>query len=72
MHQPELDLAVALPAQVRRQVGRPQLLRLDLVLQRSDRPHETGVVGVEHLQGIDLFAHEVAHPVELAFELGLG
>jgi hypothetical protein len=37
VHQPELDLAEALSAELGRQVRRPQAAPLDLVAQRRDR-----------------------------------
>ena len=72
MHQPQLHLAVALAAQLGRQVGGPQLLPLHLGLQRANDAHEPRLVGVEDLQRIDLVVHKPAHPLELGFELGLG
>src|SRR6185437_3609259 len=58
--------------QLRRQVGRPELLALDLGLERADEAHEAGLIGVHNLQGVDLVVDELAHPLELLLELGLG
>src|SRR5439155_6564687 len=72
VHQAQLHLAVTLAAQIGRQVRRPQLLPLDLLLQRPDRAHESALVGVEDLQRVHLVVHEAAHPLELFLKLGLG
>jgi hypothetical protein len=74
MHEPELHLAEALAAEVRRQVRGEQPARLDLLLERRDRTVEALLAElVEHdLEGIDLRPHELAHPIELLLELGLG
>ena len=72
VHQAELHLAVALAAELRRKVSRPQLLLFHFVLQRPDRAHEAAVVGLQDLERIDLFAHQGAHPFEFGFELRLG
>src|ERR1700737_1047008 len=71
VHQAELDLPVTLASKVRRQVGGPQLLALDLLLQRPDRAHEPAIVGVQDLERIHLVAHETAHPIELGLEVRL-
>jgi hypothetical protein len=71
VHQSELDLAEALTTQVRRQVGGPELPRLDLGLELANDAPEGRFVGVEHLERPDLLADETAHPPELLFELGV-
>ena len=78
VHQAQLHLAEPAAAHLRRQVGRPQALVLDLLLERRGdgdealpplrRAPEVG----EGLEGHDLLADEAAHPVELRLELGLG
>ena len=74
VHEAELDLAEALPAEVGRQVRGPQPAALDLLLQRRVDAVERRLVelGDDRLQRPDLLAHEGAHPVQLLFELGLG
>ena len=74
MHEPELDLAEALAAELGRQVGGPQAALAYLLLQRRDGAHEAVLAELlEHgLERPDLLAHEVAHPVELRLELRLG
>jgi hypothetical protein len=74
VHEAELDLAEALPAEVGRQMRRPQPAALDLVLQRRVDAVERRLVEVrdDRLDGPDLLAHEGAHPLQLLFELGLG
>ena len=74
VHQAELDLAEALAAEVGRQVRRPQAALADLLLQRRDRALEAVLAELveDRLERPDLLAHEVAHPVELLLELGLG
>ena len=72
--QAELDLAEALAAELGRQVGGPQAALAHLLLQRRDRAHEAVLAELleDGLDRPDLLAHEVAHPVELRLELGLG
>ena len=72
MHEPELDLAVTLAAEVGREVRGPQLLGFHLVLECADDAHEAGLVGVQDLERIDLVVDELAHPLELGLELRLG
>ena len=74
VHEAELDLAEALPAEVRRQVRRPQPAALDLLLQRRVDPVQRRLVevGGDGLDRPDLLAHEGAHPFQLLFELGVG
>src|SRR5262249_30239632 len=72
VHQAELHLAVALAAELWRKVGSPQLLALDLFLQRLDSAPEAGLVEIGDFERIHLVAHETAHPFELLPELGLG
>ena len=74
MHQAELDLAEALAAELRVEVRRPQPALLDLLLQRRDRALEAVLAELvdDRLERPDLLAHELAHPVELLLELGLG
>ena len=74
VHQPELDLAEALAAELGREVRGPQAALLDLLLQRRVDAIEVGLRQTV-LDGLDrphLFAHEGAHPLELALELGVG
>jgi hypothetical protein len=63
VHQPELDLAEALAAEVRRQVRGPQSAALDLLLQRRVDAVERRLieVGDDRLDRPDLLAHEGAH-----------
>ena len=74
MHQAELDLAEALPAEVGRQVRGPQPALLDLLLQRRVDAVEGAWSSSlnDRLDRPDLLAHELAHPVQLLLELGLG
>jgi hypothetical protein len=72
VHEPELDLAEALPAQLWVEVGGPQAALLDALLERRHRPVELVHREVERLQRPDLLADELAHPVEVLLELGLG
>src|ERR1700682_5115388 len=72
MHQAELHLAVALATKLRRKVCGPELLLLDLLLERANRSREPGFVRFEDLERINLVAHEFAHPFQLGFELRLG
>src|SRR5262245_6759032 len=72
MHQAELHLAITLAAELRRQVRSPELLPLDLVLNRADGTPEAALVDVEDLEWIDLVVNEPAHPLELLLELWLG
>jgi hypothetical protein len=74
VHETEPDLAEALPAQVRRQVRRPQPARLDLLLQGRDRALEALLAELVE-DGLDrphLGADELPHPLELPLELRLG
>ena len=72
MHQPELHLAEALAAQLRRQVRRPEAALLDALLDRLERALEGVAVQVERLERPDVLADDVAHPVQVRLELGLG
>ncbi len=72
MHQPELDLAEALAAELGIEVRRPQSALLDLLLERRDRGVEPGLVEAGDLERDELLAHEGRHPVELLLEGGLG
>src|SRR5690242_21300956 len=58
VHEAELHLSVTLSAELGRQVRRPQLLALDLLLERPDRAHESALVDVQDLEWIDLVVHE--------------
>ena len=74
VHQPEPHLPHPLAAELRRQVRGPQAARLDLLLQRRHRlpqPVEPELVP-DRLQRPDLAADELAHPVELLLEVGIG
>ena len=72
VHQPELDLAEALPAELGRQVRGPQAALLDLLLQRRVDAVEVGLVRRSSivLDRPHLLAHELAHPLELASNSG--
>ena len=74
MHEPELDLAEALAAELRRQVRGPQPALLDALLQR--RVDAVDLILVElvedRLQRPDLLADELAHPVQLLLKLRIG
>ena len=74
VHQPQLHLAHALPAELGRQVRRPQAALLDLLLQRRDRPHQPVEAELvpDRLQRPDLAADELGHPVELLLVVGVG
>src|SRR5436305_2063884 len=73
MHEAELDLAVALSPELGGQVRRPEALGFDLVLQRFEQALEPALVdALDDLEGPDLFADEVPHPLELVLELRLG
>src|SRR5207302_9720380 len=73
VHQPELHLAEALPAQVGRQVRRPESALLDLLLTLADQPAvDLLVVDVDDFERVDLLLHGPAHPGEPPLELGLG
>src|SRR5207248_3013453 len=60
-------------AQFGRQVGSPELLSLDLLLEGVDGAVEDRLVlGLEDLQRVDLVLHEGPHPLQFLFELGFG
>jgi hypothetical protein len=76
--QRQLDRAEALPAEFRTEVRRPQPLVADLLFERVDDfaalvvQRQELTAGEQHLQRLDLFADELADPVELFRELGFG
>ena len=81
VHERELQLAVALPAQVRRQVARPQVALPHLLLEGGHHLRRQLVGGVkgrvaisvkEEVQRLHLFAHEFVDPVQLFLEFRLG
>ena len=80
VHQRQLELPVALAAQLGAEVAGPQALLLHLLAQRrEDRPrclvvHVVGVTRAreEQVKWLALVPHERGHPVELLLELGLG
>jgi hypothetical protein len=72
VHEAQAHLAEPAAAELLREVGGPQALGLDLLLQRIGDAAQRVVVEVEGLEGLDLLAHEAAHPLELLLELGLG
>ena len=72
VHQPQPHLPEPHAAQRRRQVRRPQPLRLDLLLQRPDHDPHLVVRQIQGLEREDLLAHEAAHPLQLLLELGFG
>ena len=72
----ELELAEAGSPEVLVEKQRPQTLVLDLVLEIFDERLDLGVlrahgVGEHQVEGLDLFAAELLHPVELLLELGI-
>jgi hypothetical protein len=73
VHQPELDLTEPLAAELGVEVGGPQPLLANLVLERLDRPLKPvpPELVVNRLQRPDPFADKPAHPIEAALELGL-
>src|SRR5581483_4835952 len=78
VEQCQLELAIALAAEVGAEVGGPQALLAHLFLQRLDRlapgTLELGelLVGPHQVEGLDLLTHEGVGPVELLLELGIG
>ena len=78
VHQAELHLAEAAAAHLRRQVGGPQALALDLVLHRVGEalerrpPFGRAPLLGQRLERDDLLPDERAHPVQLRLELGFG
>ena len=78
VQQRELELAVALTAQLRAQVRGPELLVADLLLERIDDRLQLGAgrrerqPAPEQVERLDLLAHEVPGPVELGLEVGFG
>ena len=77
VHQPQLDLAVALAAEFGAQMAGPQAALLHLFLQRRDELGALGVgevVGVpqNEIQRLYLFTDELVHPVQLCLKLRLG
>ena len=73
VHQRELHLAVALAAELGVEVARPQAAVPHLLLERfGGLPRVVGHVVVEEGERFDLLVDELAHPVELLLELGLG
>src|SRR5690242_6887451 len=75
VHQGELQLAVALAAELRPEVAGPQALRLHLFLQRLDellpeaRDHH---VAAEVGERLDLLLHELFYPIELLLKFRVG
>jgi hypothetical protein len=77
VHQAQLDLAIALAAQLGAQVAGPQAAFFHFLLQG---PHQLDVGGVLHveraaqqvLQRLHALAHEFVHPVELGLEVSVG
>ncbi len=72
VHQAELDLAISLAAELGTEVRRPQPLLPDGFHEWRCNAQERRVVELERLQRVDLLAHELAHPRQLALELGVG
>ena len=76
--QRQLDRAEALPAEFRAEVRRPQTLVANLLFERVDDPaplvvqRQKFAAGEQHLQRLDLFADELADPVELLLEFRFG
>jgi hypothetical protein len=79
VHEPQLELAVALSAELRRQVACPEPLLLHLGLEATGHGTRLSVADVELLapfrkeqvHGLDLLAHKAVHPVELGLEFGI-
>src|ERR1700674_3033092 len=77
VHQRELDLPVALPAELRSEMARAQFALAHFGLQR---PHQlvsfriANVVSMSQpvVERLDFLAHELIDPVEVLLELGLG
>lgn len=77
VHISQLHLAIALAAETRIEMTRPQTLRLHLLLQRRNhraRGRVPGVVGIamirkEQIDRLAFVLHEIEHPVELGLEL---
>ena len=74
VHQPELDLAEALAAELGREVRGPQPALLDRRLQRGVDAIELDLreAVLDGLDRPDLVADERPHPLEVALELGVG
>src|ERR1700722_160448 len=77
VHQRELDLTIALPAEFRLEMARPQLVLAHLLLQRTYEFIAIAVADVvgrsQHIvERLDLFAYELFDPVELLLEFGFG
>ena len=74
MHEAELDLAEALPAELLVEVRGPQPAFLDLLAQRLHGPHQLVPLELvdESLERLDLLADELPHPIQVLLELGLG
>jgi hypothetical protein len=74
VHEAELDLAEALPAQLLVEVRGPQPALLDLLAQRLHGAHHLVPLELvdESLERLDLLADERPHPVQMLLELGLG
>ena len=73
----QLELAVALAAELGAEVGGPQTAVLDLLLQRTDHGHGRLVALVvriaEHqVERLDVLTDELVHPVELELVVGVG
>src|SRR6476646_7554585 len=73
VHQPELDLAEPLAAQLGIEVRRPQPTLANLLGERRDGALEPVVAELvdQRLKWPDALAHELAHPVELLLKLGV-
>src|SRR5690349_2696279 len=65
MHQPELDLAESLAAELGIEVRRPQAALADLLGERRNRAFEPVVAELidQRLQRPNALAHDLAHPV---------
>ena len=80
VHQAQLDLPIALAAQLGTEMTGPQSLLADLLLQGPQDRTRCLVLGVvdhrhrrkQHVEGIDLFTDKTIHPVQLGLKLRLG
>ena len=74
VHQRKLDLTHAGASELAVQMRRPQPPGLHLFLERREQRVELLLreVVIEHVDRLDLFTHERAHPLECLFELRLG
>ena len=72
MHQAEFHLAEASASELRRKMSRPQSAAPHLYLHRLGDLGHLLFGHIELFERDDLVAHELAHPLQLLFKLGLG